>query len=173
MNDLNKSEEAATTASLLPVLMRNLYSTFDGDPLADLPLMQIRVCHSLLDGPRQMSSLSHELGITLSALTQIADRMERAQLVCRTAEEKDRRVRCLKLAPHGEELMLENQNFRVRCISAAMNQMTSSERKAIITSLETFINASVAANREKSSNGEHQAGTCNWRQQLMISKVLS
>jgi len=173
MNNPNKFEEAVSTASLLPVLMRNLFSTFEGDPIADLPLMQIRVCHSLLDGPRQMSALSHELGVTLSALTQIADRMERAQLVCRTAEEKDRRVRCLRLSPHGEELMRENQDFRVRCISAAMNHLTSSERKAVITALETFMRASIAANQEKSSNGESHAGTCNWRQQLMISKVIS
>ena len=45
---------------------------------AELPLAQLRVCGVLCDGPRPMSAVSRELGVSLSAMTQIADRLERA-----------------------------------------------------------------------------------------------
>ena len=44
-----------------------------------------------------MSSLGRELGVSLSAITQIADRLERAGLVTRVAKGGDRRVRRLEL----------------------------------------------------------------------------
>ena len=171
-HSINKSEEAEAVASLLPALMRRLF-TLDDDPVANLPLTQIRVCFSLLDGPRQMSALSHELGVTLSAMTQIADRMERAKLVCRVAEEKDRRVRCLQLTPRGEIIMRRHEDLRIRCISAVMEHLSPNERKEIIAALETLMQASIAVNKEKASNGSNPAGQRHWRQELMISKVIS
>ena len=60
-----------------------------------------------------MSALSRELGVSLSALTQIADRLERARLVKRTAAEDDRRVRCLQLTARGEKMMRSCREARV------------------------------------------------------------
>ena len=85
VEDSIKLEEANKIASLLPALMRQLF-TLDDDLAVDLPLAQLRVCASLQDGPLPMSALSRELGVTLSAMTQIADRLERANLVSRVAE---------------------------------------------------------------------------------------
>ena len=47
------------------------------DPADDLPLAQLRVCSLLVGGDRSISCLSRELGITMSATTQLADRLER------------------------------------------------------------------------------------------------
>src|SRR5438445_54630 len=44
------------------------------DATAELPLRQLRVCMSLFEGPKSMSALGRELGVSLSAMTQIADR---------------------------------------------------------------------------------------------------
>jgi DNA-binding MarR family transcriptional regulator len=166
-----KSEEAETVASLLPAIMRQLF-TLDNDPAANLPLTQIRVCFNLLDGPRQMSTLSHELGVTLSAMTQIADRMERTKLVCRVAEEKDRRVRCLQLTPRGETIMRRHENLRIRSIAAVIEHLSPNERKELIAALETLLRASIKVNKEKSSDSEKTAGSGIWRRQLMMSKVI-
>ena len=48
-----------------------------------------------------MSALSRELGVLLSAVTQIADRLERSRLVQRVGDETDRRLRCLRLTRRG------------------------------------------------------------------------
>ena len=58
-------------------MMRQLFSA-DDHLAAELPLAQLRVCGMLYDGPHPMSVLSRELGVSLSAMTQIADRLERA-----------------------------------------------------------------------------------------------
>ena len=50
-----------------------------------------------------MSALSREFGVSLSAMTRIADRLERARLVKRVAEGGDRRIRHLQLTPRGEK----------------------------------------------------------------------
>ncbi len=102
MDNSNRFEEANQIASLLPALMRQLFM-LDDDLAADLPLAQLRVCAILRDGPHPMSVLSRELGVSLSAMTQIADRLERAKMVSRVAEDSDRRVRCLQLTQKGEK----------------------------------------------------------------------
>jgi len=52
------------------------------DPAVELPLAQLKVCSLLYGGPLSMSAWA-ELGVSLSAMTQIADRLERARLVKR------------------------------------------------------------------------------------------
>ena len=114
-------EQAKAIASLLPVVMRQLLS-LDGHLVADLPLAQLRVCGILFDGPQRMSELSRELGVSLSSMTQIADRLERTQLVERVSDESDRRIRCLQLTDRGEEIMRRHEDSRVRSILAALKE---------------------------------------------------
>ena len=108
------AEQAETIATLLPALMRQL-TAGDDDPAAELPLAQLRVCSVLCGGPRPMSALGRELGVSLSAMTQIADRLERARLVKRVAKGGDRRVRCLQLTDGGEKIM----RLRQKCARRA------------------------------------------------------
>jgi DNA-binding MarR family transcriptional regulator len=172
MNNSAKLEEAVAIATLLPAIMRQLF-TLDNDLTADLPLAQLRVCLSLHDGPLPMSALSRELGVTLSAMTQIADRLERANLVSRVAEEKDRRVRCLQLTPRAEKIMRRHQDTRIHNVSVAINNLSPEERKEILAALETLMKASAAVKNEKASNGNNSAGSRHQREELLISKVIS
>ena len=100
VDELSLHEQSARIAGILPVLMRSLGSPDDRLSVS-LPLAQLRLCRVLYDGPRPMSVLSQELGVSLSALTQMADRLERAKLVARVASGKDRRVRHLQLTERG------------------------------------------------------------------------
>ena len=90
-----------------------------------MPLAQLRVCGILYDGPRPMSALSRELGVSLSAMTQIADRLERARLVNRVAEGADRRIRCLQLTERGQKLMRSREDARNRRVLAVLEQFVS------------------------------------------------
>jgi DNA-binding MarR family transcriptional regulator len=79
--------QAAEIEQLLPGLARRLFAVDPDHPLADLPVAQLRVCGLLFQrGARTMSQVGEELSISLSAVTQLADRLERAGLVARTAE---------------------------------------------------------------------------------------
>ena len=95
--------EAHELTDLFLAVARQLLAV--DDQAAELPLRQLRVCMLLYEGPRAMSSLSRELGVSQSAMTQIADRLERARLVRRTFEGSDRRIRSLQLTPRGQKIM--------------------------------------------------------------------
>jgi DNA-binding MarR family transcriptional regulator len=144
-------EQARAIAALLPAVMRQLFAV--GDSVAsELPLAQLRVCSVLHQGPRAMSALSRELGMSLSALTQIADRLERSHMVDRVAEGPDRRVRYLRLTPRGESLMRQREEMRTRRVAAALEHLSPAARREILAALDTLAAACVKLNRQDVSN---------------------
>ena len=143
-------EQARTVAALLRSLLRELSAGLD-DPAVELPLAQLRVCTVLNGGPRPMSSLGRELGVSLSAITQIADRLERTRLVKRVSQGNDRRVRCLQLTDRGAKMMRRHDEERVRRMSASLKNLTPKAREEVTAALEKLIRASAAA---RSRNGD-------------------
>ena len=97
--------QAADLEALLPKLMRRLFTLDPSHPANELPVAQLRVCTILQAGPRTVSAISEELGISVSASTQIADRLERAGFVERVAGQDDRRMKKLQLTLHGAEVL--------------------------------------------------------------------
>jgi DNA-binding MarR family transcriptional regulator len=148
MNDPLICEQAKAIATLLPAIMRQLF-TGEDDPTGDLPLAQLRVCGILQQGSRSMSSLSRELGVSLSALTQIADRLERASLVHRVPEANDRRIRCLQLTQAGEEMMQLHKKHRMEHVLKTIDKIPPKERVEIHTALEKLFEASLAIKERK------------------------
>jgi DNA-binding MarR family transcriptional regulator len=140
MSQQDLLETAKAVAGLVPRLARGLTSA-EKDPADDLPLAQLRLCGILSEGRRPMSALSRELGVSLSALTQIADRLERARLVKRVAEENDRRVRCLQLTARGEKMTRKRREARVLRTLAVLEHLSAPQREAVRASLEVLVNA--------------------------------
>jgi DNA-binding MarR family transcriptional regulator len=95
-----------------------------------------------------MSALSRELGVSLSAMTQIADRLERAQLVKRVAQGNDRRVRRLRLTPRGQQMMRLHDEVRVRRMSTVLEQLTPDTRREVAAALQTMIHACLATKEQ-------------------------
>jgi DNA-binding MarR family transcriptional regulator len=152
-------EQARTVAALLRSLLRELTAGVD-DPAVELPLAQLRVCNMLSGGPRAMSALGRELGVSLSAITQIADRLERARLVKRVSQGNDRRVRCLQLTDRGATMMDRHEEARVQRMSAALQNLTPKARGAVAVSLESLVRASAATrnhNGDSETGGSHSA----------------
>jgi DNA-binding MarR family transcriptional regulator len=133
-------ETAEAVAGLMPRLARGLIAPVK-DPADDLPLAQLRLCGILSEGPRPMSALSRALGVSHSALTQIADRLERARLVKRVAEENDRRVRCLQLTAQGEKMTRNRREARVQRTLAVLERLSAPQREAVRTTLEILVDA--------------------------------
>ena len=135
--------QAETIATLMPALARSLFAVHN-DVAADLPLGQLRVCGILEEGPQSMSALSREMGVSLSAMTQIADRLERSEWVRRVAEDNDRRVRRLQLTPHGEAMMRERKKGRIERARVVLGGLQPEERAQVLRAFEALLRASTA-----------------------------
>ncbi|HZO88327.1 MAG TPA: MarR family transcriptional regulator [Chthonomonadaceae bacterium] len=134
-------EQAAQLECLLPKLMRRLFTLEPDHPVTELSLAQLRVCTILQAGPRTLSAIGVELGISVSAITQIADRLERAGLVERVAGKDDRRTRLLQLTAHGAELMRSRRQARVRHAAEALEQLSPEKRETVLRALEALLEA--------------------------------
>jgi DNA-binding MarR family transcriptional regulator len=168
MGDAAALQQAKTIAALLPKIMRRLAGP-DDDFAAKLPLAQLKVCGVLHGGPRRMSSLSDELGVTLSALTQIADRLESAGLVMRVAQGNDRRVRYLQLTERGETVMRLREDARVRRTLAVLERLSPSAREEVTAALDTLFNACTAIHGQDAAREATEAAPSS----VLISKAPS
>jgi DNA-binding MarR family transcriptional regulator len=162
LTECGEAAQAKTMTELLMSLMRDIFAV--DDQAAELPLRQLRVCAMLYEGARSMSSLSRELGVSLSAMTQIADRLERAGLVKRSFEGTDRRVRCLQLTPRAQRIMRLREDSRVQRASAALDQLPPPERENVLATLhalQTACTATVANGNGSAKNGAARNGSKN------------
>jgi DNA-binding MarR family transcriptional regulator len=131
-------QQAAELERLMPIVSRQLFSTDPTHPIADLPLGQFRLCTLLhKEGRRTMSQIGEDLGISVSAVTQMADRLERAGLVERTSDTTgDRRNRYLRLTPHGRTLMQSRTTQRLERTTEALKQLNTEERTVLLQMLD-------------------------------------
>ena len=118
-------EQSEAVVTLLGRCMRRLFTLEADDPAVDLPVAQLRVCAVLIDGPHTMGSIARELGISHSATTQIADRLERAGMVERVAGSGDRRCKSLRMTPHGIEWMRSRRESRIMGVMRASSALGS------------------------------------------------
>ncbi|MCW3097480.1 MAG: Transcriptional regulator, partial [Chthonomonadaceae bacterium] len=82
--------------------------------------------------------------ISVSAMTQIADRLERAGMVERVSGAEDRRVRLLQLSALGLERMQSRRAFRIDRAQEAMLQLSEEERHAILEAVHLLLDAATA-----------------------------
>lgn len=135
-------DQAAELETLFPHLARRLFAVNPDDPALELPITQLRVCSILQSGPATMTVLGDELAISLSAVTQIADRLERAGMVERIADAEDRRMKKLVLTPHGVSVMRARWERRVRHCSGALQGLPQARRAEVLSALRDLLTAS-------------------------------
>lgn len=146
--DLREStveEQASELERLLPALMRRMFTLDPSHLVAELPVAQLRVCSILQGGPRMFSAISMELGISVSAATQIADRLERAGLVDRVPGVDDRRTKYLRLSDHGEKMMTARRLTRIDRAIDTLQRLDGVERRAVLDALEKLLEAATAS----------------------------
>ncbi|MEN6371811.1 MAG: MarR family transcriptional regulator [Armatimonadota bacterium] len=141
MLDSDILQQANELASLISRLIRTLYTLETGDMAGGLPIAQLRACGALLEKPRTISCLSKELGISVSAGTQLADRLEKAGLAERFAEQGDNRVKHLRLTDHGRQMIITRRGKRVERTAKVLNELSSEDRKRIIYYMEKLYQA--------------------------------
>ena len=143
MSNDKTREQAIALNALLSKVMRRLNKLETGDPVIELPVAQMRVCLVLLDKSRTMSCLSKELGISLSAVTQLADRLEKAELVERYVDDDDLRVKRMRLSVRGEEIMRTRRQRRVERLRKVLECMPAEDRDLVTLVFQKLYNASL------------------------------
>jgi DNA-binding MarR family transcriptional regulator len=137
-------EQAMELERLLPLLMRRLFTLEPDHPAMELPLAQLRVCMILQMGARTLSELSRELGISVSAVTQLTDRLECAGLVERVMGTEDRRTRQVQLTAAGAETMCKRQTARVAKVVRALEYLPPEQGEEILGCIRALLHAATA-----------------------------
>ena len=91
------------------------------------------------------SSLGEELGLSVSAVTQMANRLDAIGLLARNEDPTDRRVKNLTLTPLGLELMRKRQERRVLLLETVLVHMPEKRQGEFIDLLEELLHASAKA----------------------------
>ncbi len=132
-------ERAIKLEALVPRLIRDLFHYTNDDQWIELPVGQIRVMRMLYGGPSTPSDLGSQLSLSVSAITQVCNRLETMGLLERSEDTDDRRVRHLRLSHSGYMLMHRRHASRVRSARMALAALDDEKQQAIIDSLEALL----------------------------------
>ena len=138
-------QQAEQLSAAVSRLIRALNALSSEEVEGALTIPQARVCGLLRGGPQPMTALSRELGISLSAVTQIADRLEHAGLVSRAFSEDDRRVRLLQLTDAGQQRMQTRHARRLERARAIVEAVAAESREDALAVLGQWAEAAVRA----------------------------
>ncbi|HLK13238.1 MAG TPA: MarR family transcriptional regulator [Fimbriimonadaceae bacterium] len=133
--------EAEQVESLVPQAMRALYRQDPTDPLIDFSVPQLRLLRLLGTAPRTASGLGEELGLSVSAITQMANRLASLGLISRTDDTNDRRIKHVTLTPKGIQLLAERRSRRVDQAQEILARMSPEKRKQLIEVLQEVVSA--------------------------------
>jgi DNA-binding MarR family transcriptional regulator len=134
---------AARIELTLPRVTRRMFTLAINHPSGDLPIAQMRTCSYLLTaGPCPITEIADELGVTVSAATQIADRLERTGLVSRECKPDDRRVKLLSLTEEGLQLMAQRRERRISRVALVLSRLEPDQRALIMDAFDLLLEAS-------------------------------
>ncbi len=143
MSEQDLTTQAEQLVRMLPRVFRQVFRHDPGDPAHELPAAQLRVCSVLLDGPLPITALARELGTSVSAATQLADRLEAGGMVARVAEPEDRRVRHLMLTQRGDEVMRRRLERRIRRAAEVLAYLRPEQRAEVLATLSGLADAAL------------------------------
>jgi DNA-binding MarR family transcriptional regulator len=129
-------EQARQLDSIFKALARKVL--VDDDPADEMPLRQLRVCAALFEGSRSMTELSRELGVSQSAITQIADRLQGAGMVTRSPAGDDRRVRSLQLTTRAKNILRLREQRRILRVMEILKAMSADARNGVLAALSAL-----------------------------------
>jgi DNA-binding MarR family transcriptional regulator len=142
-------EQAGALRGVLMSLGRNLLSM--DDLTVDLPIRQLRICLALYHHSGSMSEISREVGVSLSAMTQVADRLERAGLVERVFQGPDRRVRHLQLTDRGQQLMRHHEEAQLHRMAGLLERLSKKQVSDTLQALHVLVEASGPKEKDSAS----------------------
>jgi DNA-binding MarR family transcriptional regulator len=88
-----------------------------------------------------MGQVAKAFNVTLSAITQIVDRLVQKQLLTRVSNPTDRRVYMLELTTEGQALVHELEKLQVEVLEPVLQRLSTRDRDHLIKGLEKFVAA--------------------------------
>ncbi len=123
---------------LLPVIFRYIHKADSGDFMKmNLTFSQVMML-GLIGQKRspKMKDLATELGVTLSNVTGMIDRLILSGYVKRYEDPSDRRVVRVKLTSKGAEIKARVSSHKKQCMERVFSKLSISDRSAIIRIME-------------------------------------
>jgi MarR family transcriptional regulator, organic hydroperoxide resistance regulator len=116
--------------------VRVLHNRYTVDEITDTQFIVLR---SLRKGPGNTSFLAHMLGVTLSAVTALINRLHRMGLVTRERHEKDRRQVWITITPKGLKLLGEVEEKRNLLLALYLAHVPREEREQLLSLLQKAV----------------------------------
>lgn len=128
--------ELDLTFSRLVYRVRILQSRYTVDEITDTQYVVLR---SLRKGPCNISFLAQMLGVTMSAVTALINRLHRMGLVDRKRRERDRRQVRISITPEGLQVLKAVEEKRYLLLALYLSQISEEERRQLLTLLKKTI----------------------------------
>lgn len=155
---VSPSSDAARLAGIFPRMMTALSQITQAEELihANLTPSQIKVLNVLgfAEGPRRMSEIAKELGITQASLTETAKKLAAQGYISRTRDAEDDRVVNVALTPLGENLAAEMKRKIEGYFKFVCEGLDPEDRKRLVESHEFIFKTYMDAVVKKSRSGK-------------------
>src|SRR5215510_3033794 len=138
------SPEAQRLLELLKTLFGSTFRQILWRNAAELELTyaQAQVLFYVAQHPGcHMGQVAKMFNVTLSAITQIVDRLVQKQLLTRSSKPADRRVSILALTTAGQALVQELEVMQVEILEPVLQRLSACDRDHLIKGLEKFVAA--------------------------------
>jgi MarR family transcriptional repressor of emrRAB len=88
------------------------------------------------NGSLRSSELAEEANVSRATITGLLDTLERAALVARTADSRDRRASCVKITEKGSALLQKVQPLLTQWTESILSALSARERGHLVTLLQ-------------------------------------
>ncbi len=119
----------------MPLVFTTLFSTPD-DPLADMPLAQLKIIRHLQEGATTASQLSVKFKLSKPAISQMIRRLSKRKMLTQVSHPGDARVKILSLSEKAVTLMDERARTRAHHAQCLLNKMPAQDVARLHESLD-------------------------------------
>lgn len=137
------NKAAARFEEQLPVIFRYFHGskTFDFEDM-NITLPQLMLLEIILKkGSPKMTDIAGELGVTLSNVTGMIDRLTESGYVEREDDPQDRRIVRIRLTGNGKSATQKAFEQKKRCIGQVFGKLSSEDQRALLRIIEKLVDA--------------------------------
>jgi DNA-binding MarR family transcriptional regulator len=108
---------------------------------ADVTLTQVKLMHVLdkPDADRTLKDLAEEMSFSLAGASRSIDALHQRGLVERREDEKDRRMKRVRITPKGHELLRNLNEMRVALLQQFVETLPDDERRRLFDALSPIV----------------------------------
>jgi len=132
-------------------MVRRLHSELAGQMIPGITGSQYLVLNAInSQGRLTVSEVAEKLGVSLSAITALVNRLVKAGLVARSRDELDRRMVWLEATEQGKETLAKCMESRRKVTSKYFSQLTVEDMKKLIEIYDKVLAAMREDEKKKS-----------------------